>query len=450
VIGANACSAQPIRVASAMTSHNLCDARFVSRVNPDRAYADQMRPLDGMGLVGPFLSYRVDDERREVRTRTIFGFSSRAVYVEGRGCTLVDDGDAPAPIPASAPSERARSAPLTTIRPKDPELIGVIDSAFAEKPGAPPHGTKAVVILRDGEIIAERYADAIGPQTKLPSWSMTKSLIATFVGALVQDGRLSLETPAPVAEWRAPRDPRGAIRIEHLLRMTSGLDVVEDNSGADPVSRFLYTEPDVTSAFRQAKLRATPGTEWAYTSANTWALSRIVEDATGGSPASLITWARARIFSPIGMDDVVLEFDAKGTPLGSSYSLATARDWARLGWLYANGGRVGTTQIIPATWPDWVATPTAGASKGYGAGFWTNRGDTPGARQRVAWGMPPDSYFALGFLGQYTVIIPSRRLVIVRIGDDHVADEDGRRIDSQGISRFVGAVVQHFDRAASP
>jgi CubicO group peptidase (beta-lactamase class C family) len=232
--------------------------------------------------------------------------------------------------------------------------------------------------------------------------------------------------------------------------MTSGLDVVEDNSGADPVSRFLYTEPDVTSAFRQAKLRATPGTEWAYTSANTWALSRIVEDATGGSPASLITWARARIFSPIGMDDVVLEFDAKGTPLGSSYSLATARDWARLGWLYANGGRVGTTQIIPATWPDWVATPTAGASKGYGAGFWTNRGDTPGARQRVAWGMPPDSYFALGFLGQYTVIIPSRRLVIVRIGDDHVADEDGRRIDSQGISRFVGAVVQHFDRAASP
>ena len=127
-------------------------------------------------------------------------------------------------------------------------------------------------------------------------------------------------------------------------------------------------------------------------------------------------FARQELFEPLGMRRVTLEFDAAGTPEGSSQMLMPARDWARFGQLYLNDGIAGGKRILPEGWVKYSASPTPNAWVGMGAGFWTNLGDSFGARYRIEHGWPRDAFFAKGTLGQYVIIIPSERLVIVRLG----------------------------------
>src|SRR6185503_7529552 len=156
---------------------------------------------------------------------------------------------------------------------------------------------------------------------------------------------------------------------------------------------------------------------WTYTNANTLLLSRVIRDQAGGTAAATLAFARRELLDPLGMRHVTLEFDATGTPIGSSHMLASARDWARFGLLYLNDGVVGGKRILPKGWVDYSAalTPHSG-TYGYGAGFWTNRGDSDGARYRIGRGMPADAFMARGAYGQYTVIVPSMNLVVVRLG----------------------------------
>ena len=149
----------------------------------------------------------------------------------------------------------------------------------------------------------------------------------------------------------------------------------------------------------------------------------------------MLRFARSELFGPLGMRNVTLEFDAAGTPEGSSQMLASARDWARLGALYLNDGVVGGQRILPEGWVNYSATPTVSAWVGYGAGFWTNRGDSFGAKYRTSHGWPADSFYASGTFGQYVIIIPSERLVIARFGTS------GNRYDIEGVSRLITEVI---------
>jgi hypothetical protein len=135
------------------------------------------------------------------------------------------------------------------------------------------------------------------------------------------------------------------------------------------------------------------------------------------------------------MRNVTLEFDATGTPDGSSQILAPARDWARFGLLYLSDGVVGGRHILPEEWVGYSASLTPNAWVGMGAGFWTNRGDSKGSRFRSALGMPADAFYASGVLGQYVVIVPSQRLVIARFGIS------GNQYDIAGVSRLVADVI---------
>jgi CubicO group peptidase (beta-lactamase class C family) len=243
-----------------------------------------------------------------------------------------------------------------------------------------------------------------------------------LVGILVRDGKLSVSGPAPIAAWSDPKDPRHAITIDNLLRMNSGLDIGQSltanaSTAFDPSARMVFSERDMAAFAERVPLKFTPGSQWNYTNGNTLLLSRLIRDNAGGSASSVLDFAHRELFDKLGMQHVTLEFDAVGTPIGSSHMLASARDWARFGLLYLNDGVVGRERILPEGWVDYSARLTAHSEEyGYAAGFWTNRADSGGAKYRIKAGIPADAFMARGSFGQYVVIIPSHKLVVARFG----------------------------------
>ena len=198
------------------------------------------------------------------------------------------------------------------------------------------------------------------------------------------------------------------------MRMTSGLSVDQDGSGFDVASQVLYDERDSVLASIHRPLKRPVGAEFHYSDAQTLILARLVENQVGGTPESFLRFARREVFEPLGMTGVTINFDPSGTPLMSSYVAAPARSWARLGQLYLKDGMIGTVRVLPEGWVDFSRQSTLGGQ--YGAGFWTTAGGSPNATGLIAAGLPAGSFFASGNLGQRVYIIPSRELVVVRMG----------------------------------
>jgi CubicO group peptidase (beta-lactamase class C family) len=277
------------------------------------------------------------------------------------------------------------------------------------------------VVVKNGHVIAERYADGVGVDTPLLGFSATKSVMSALAGILVRQGALKLDEPVPIAAWQNPDDPRRAITLDHLLRHTAGLALGSSlqaslASALEPVNRMKFMEPDMAAYAESIPLESGPGSAWNYHDGNTIILAHLIRQAAGGRASDMMRFAQQQLFGPLGMRHVTLEFDASGNAEGSSQMLASARDWARFGLLYLNDGVVGGERILPEGWVKYSASPTANAWVGYGAGFWTNLGDSFGATYRVEHGWPRDAFFAKGTIGQYVVIVPSERLVIVRLG----------------------------------
>lgn len=429
-------------VATGFMAHIMCSAAFVSGLDPYRVSDETRRVMPGVGLIGWALTPSVDRGRREVTVRLMGLAQSRAVFRDGMGC-YVDNGGTPPSRPASAAAVPPALLPAIAgpdiVAPTNPALAAALDHAFGEDRD-PLRQTKAVLVLKRGRIVAERYAPGYGIDTPLPGWSMTKSVTNALVGILVRQGRLVLRGPVPVAAWQAPGDPRGRITADQLLRHTAGLALGNSltatlASAADPVNRMKYVEPDMAAFAERAQLRAAPGTTWTYSDGNYLILSRLIRDATGGHAADVDAFARRELFGPLGMEHVTQELDVTGTPEGASQMFAPARAWARFGQLYLNDGMAGSRRILPEGWVAYSTEPTPGAWVGYGAGFWTNLDDSEGARGRIAWGMPPDAFHARGQFGQYVVVVPSEQLVIVRLG---ISGGGG---DPEGTSRLVDEVV---------
>jgi CubicO group peptidase (beta-lactamase class C family) len=419
-----------IKSGVAMVSQTLCDEIFISGLPIERVIDEEIKPQRGMRILLPRLRYNVDVERKQVATTWAGSFDGIATYSKGYGCSLNGaQGEAPA---FSAVTSTDSAAPVS---PANAELAAALDRAFAEPAEPPYRRVRAVVVMRDGKIVAERYAQGIAPDTPLLSYSVSKSVINALVGILVGEGKLKVDAPAPVAGWNAADDPRHAITLDQLLRMTSGLRLDETGNGFDPVSRMLFAEPDMAAFAAQAELKVNPGTTWEYTSGNTLIVSSIVRDTVGGHAADVLRFAHERLFDPAGMQHVTIEFDGAGAPIGSTRIFASARDWARFGELYLDDGVVNGKRILPQGWVAYSTKPTLDSP--YGAGFWVNAGQSEYAQGRVRAGMPVDTYFASGNFGQRIVVIPSQRLVIVRFGAT-VAPPD---FDIRGLIRLVNDVI---------
>jgi CubicO group peptidase (beta-lactamase class C family) len=414
------------KVATGFVASVLCSETFVSGLEPDRILADTMAAMPGAGLITWAMDYRVDRARKDV-TVTLFGLGKgRAVYRgEGLGCYL-DHGGAVADI--WLPAMDVKIAPLqpdiagaSIVAPQSAELAAALDRAFAEPENPPFRHTRAVVVVKDGRVVAERYADGIGTDTPLLGFSATKSVISALAGIMVRKGALSLDRPVPIAAWQGPGDPRRAITLDHLLRHTAGLALGSSlqaslASALEPVNRMKFMEPDMAAYAESIPLETAPGTAWNYHDGNTIILAHLIRNAAGGRAPDIMRFARQELFAPLGMRSVTIEFDASGNAEGSSQMLASARDWARFGQLYLNDGVAGGKRILPEGWVKYSASATPNAWVGQGAGFWTNDGDSSGATYRIERGWPRDAFFAKGTIGQYVIIIPSERLVIVRLG----------------------------------
>jgi len=427
-----------IRVATGFVAHGVCSKTFVSGLDPQPVFAEVL-DRDGIRLLAPVLRFDVDRVERTVEASALGLFRSRAVFRDGFGCVDAHGRREPYLPKSDVEALKAKTPPSlpgiageAVVEPSDPALKAALDHAFAE-PAAPPlRRTKAVVVVHNGKVIAERYAAGIGVDTPLPGFSMTKSVINALVGVLTQQGLVTPSMPAPIAEWKAAGDPRREIEVEHLMRMTSGLDLDEDNSGFDRSSR-MYLHDDTAGYAVQARMIAPLGKRWAYSSPTTQILARIIRDAAGG-PEQALALAWRELFNPLGMRHVTLEFDGAGTLIGSTYMLASARDWAKFGQLYLGDGMAGDKRILHPDWVDFCAAATLGTD--YAAGFWTNRSEHPRAKARVQAGIPRDAFFASGDLGQRIIIVPSQRLVVVRLGDS--VDPTG---DMKGVVRLVREVI---------
>lgn len=423
-----------------MTAHQLCSAAFVSKVDPERYHAEAIAPL--VKPVSALLSHHVDRQRREVTARFAGLVVSRAVDRGETGCVVVQGLLPPAPqrrIPL-APSLIPPIAGAEVVMARDPRLAAAVERLFVEAPSGPRRNTYAVVVVRDGRVVAERYAPGYSPQTPVHGWSMSKSATNALLGVLVRQGRLDMEAPAPVAAWTVPGNPRRRITPDNLLRMTSGLALGDSmyagwKSAFDPSPQMLFATPDMARAMEAARVEAAPGARFGYADGSTLLLSRIVRDKAGGTGQAALDFVQRELFDRLGMEHAVFEQDASGTPIGASHMWATPRDWARLGLLYANDGVLGGERILPAGWVDYSARLTPGSEAyGYGAGFWTNRGAPAGARRRPH--MPSDSFFARGSHGQYMIVVPSARVVIVRVGNAYTPGDDMPAVD-----HLVGEVL---------
>jgi len=434
----------PARVAGVpvhFASHQLCSATFVADLDPTEFYNEAIRPK--LGPIGAVLQYEVDRQRREVRTSLAGLVHSRAIYDGPFGCRVQHPGREVRFFEGGASDhEPLVVTPSPIAGPRivaavNDRLSEALDHAFAESEFGPRRFTKAVVVLHRGRVVGERYAPGITPATPLIGWSMTKSVTNALLGILVRKGKLDMQNPAPIAEWSTPGDPRRAITGDQLLRMVSGIGCGQSLKTGfttifDADTQMEYDMADQSAFAANASLRAKPGSEWRYTNCNFILLSRMIRDAVGGDAESSRKFIARELFAPLGFEHATLEYDSAGVPLGTIHLWASARDWARFGLLYLRDGVTASGQrILPEGWVAYSArlTPQSADEYGYGAGFWTQRGNSAAARARVAAGMPVDSFMAQGAQGQYTIVIPSEDLVIVKIGwaytpdDDHIAVE---------------------------
>jgi len=406
------------KVATGYTAKAVCSYHFLTGQNLEII----MTELPSNPLI-PFLRPEVDETKGEA-TVTLWGWAAKqkAILRPGLGCTLLA-GKGPfetrlAQMPQSDPVPLDQPWPLgEVVTPeKSPALEAMLDKWFQDPDPNNPRRTRAIVVVKDGQLIAERYGKGFSKDTLFQGWSMTKSVTNALLGVLVQQGKLDIHVPAPVPEWQGSDDPRKAITIDQLIRMSSGLQFSEDYGDlATGVTQMLYNQGDMAAYAASEPLVAEPDTVWNYSSGTANILSRIIRDTVGGEITDYWAFPQKDFFHRIDMTSAILEPDASGTFVGSSYMYATGRDWARFGLLFARDGVWNGERILPEGWVDYSRTPTPPSLGKYG-GMWLLNAGEPGKPETKEWpDLPDDIYYAEGHDGQDIVIIPSQDMVVVRL-----------------------------------
>ena len=396
------------RIGAGYKAKVSCSEIFLAGRDADGVIAGEFNGIDPLMK---YVSVRVDRDRAHIVAAAPLRLGrSVAIYRDGYGCTLTYKGNA-APLPAAAPT--SQSAPLT--RTNDLEkrvaLEKILNDAFADESA----GHRAIVVLQNGELIAEHYADGFDRSTPVLSWSMAKSITATLIGAAAYQGLLDIDDAAPVPEWRGD-ETRAGITWRDLLHMQSGLAFDENYASPNSdVNKMLFASADAGAAGAAQPAIHAPGAHWSYSSGTTNLLSRTLKMLLEENGVDYYSFGRSHIFDPVGAASVVMEPDASGVFIGSSFIYATPQDWARLGQLYLQDGVWNGERLLPEGWAHFAADPSGASDRQYGGQFWLNRDGATGRRRAIP-GLPEDAYYMSGHEGQCVFIIPSAEMIIVRTG----------------------------------
>jgi len=410
----------------------LCSSTFISQRNPEIVFKEDLAPINPLSLA---IDYQVHRQQKSVSADAFGFFRAKAIYLDGCGCSLVigtteEDMRRQAfyrpPAKYVKPSRRNDIAwPDGSRGPVDPASMGIdpgklnmaLEAAFAEPGPAKPKKTRAIIVVYDGRLVAERYAPGFHKDMPLLGWSMSKSVTNALVGIQVKKQWLDIKAQAPVPEWQNDGNHRPKITIDQLLRMSTGLKFEESYIPPDDTTRMLYESYDFAAYAAVRPMEAEPEAKWNYSSGVANIIARIVRQTAEKNDPSYYNFLRSELFDKIGMYSALMEPDPSGTFVGSSYTFATPRDWARFGLLYLQDGEWNGERILPQGWVKYTATPTPLAPQGeYGALFWLNAGSPTNPGDRRWPRAPRNAFAATGFQEQKVIIIPSKKLVLVRFG----------------------------------
>jgi len=347
-------------------------------------------------------SIKVNKEEKSV-TASIFGlFPRKAIYRGALGCCITKGYN------EDELKQQAFERPTIENIPLDTAINGLkdeidfkllntaLDSVFEGE-----ERTRGVVILYKNKLIAERYGDGFNQSTPLLGWSMNKSIINAMVGIMKKQNRLDLSDKALFEEWE--KDERKSIALNDLMHMSSGLDWDEGYGGLSDVTKMLY-KTGTASGYAMAKqFSVKPDSTWIYSSGTSNIISKYLRNKINNDK-EYHNFPYLELFKKIGASSFFYETDAEGTFVGSSFGYATTRDWAKFGLLYLNDGIANGERILPEGWAKYSQTPAKASNGQYGAQFWLN------ADSEI------DEFMCIGHHGQMVSIIPSKDLVIVRLG----------------------------------
>lgn len=401
-----------LNIATGFAAKSVCSCTFEAGRGQQSIEAD-----DNDIFPVKYTTNTIDEKERSV-TSTIFGLKKRkAIYKEGTGCVLILE-NRHHPLQNSFRPKRKLSEsnlpyPYGNGIQRDTffsnvnygDLQKAVENAF-DIGKRQLKKTRAVIVIYKDQLIAEKYAEGFTETTKLLGWSMTKSVTSAVLGVLEKQGKVKLSQDHLFPEWE--HDDRSKITLNDLLHMNSGLEWVEDYNTISDVTNMLFMEDDISKIQLDKPLIGIPNQSWNYSSGTTNLLSRFIRNQFKTHQEYLDFWYN-ELIDKMGMNSMLIETDISGNYVGSSYGWATARDWAKFGLLYLHKGNWNGEQLLNESWVNYSVTPTNGSNGLYGAHFWLNSGGVyPNA--------PRDLYSCNGYQGQHVFIIPSKEMVIVRMG----------------------------------
>lgn len=398
-----------LRVGTAYAAKIVCSNTFIAGRDPAEVLAKDVQAPGH-----PLLEYVSFAKGDDTVTTRLFGFVAEqtAVYRPGLGCAVVADGDLAAAraVTLATPPKMETSELEWPLGDQVSKPLSETVQALLADPDLAGPDMRAIVVIKDGRIIAERYGDGFSAETPLMGWSMTKTVTAAIVAARIAEGKLAYDQSKLFAAWT---DGRGAITVADLMSMQSGLDLDETYGDVNDVTRMLFLEPDQAGFVEAKPLEADPGRKFEYTTGSAVLLSRLWMN-TFADVQEALAYPRRVLFDPIGMTSAVMETDQHGTFSGGSLMYATARDWARFGLLLVDGGQWNDEQVLPAEFIRRVSTATELSGGIYTGGLaWKA---ASGERGGETFAIPADAYWAIGHDGQSMAIVPSEKLVMLRLG----------------------------------
>ncbi len=423
----------------------ICSDTFVAGMD--------LGTIEDNDLDGIYNDYRrayeqLPDARIDLNEKTVSVTYDRsmpprmAVYRPGFGCTQLPAGADEIMIgylprfaawPEVAGEDRGSaigSNVKVSLRTEEAERLDIpVSFAFDERTYGNGTRTSAVVVVKDGQIVAERYARGIDHETPQRTWSVAKSITATIIGAARRQGMIDIDYPALLDAWDSGADPRRTITIRNLLNMASGLDSGESGSRTD---RLYFGGGRVVDQAASSVMEAMPGKRFKYANNDTLIAMRSLREAMDDD-SKFHSFPYEAVLHKIGARHTTLEVDWNGDIISSSQVWSTARDLARVGQLYLQDGMWGNDRILPEGWVDFVKTPAPAqpeSGPGYGAQFWLMNNGAD---------VPADAFYMAGNRGQYVVIVPSMNAVIVRRGFDVIG---GARFNINNFTRDVLMALQ--------
>ncbi len=407
-----------VQVGTGIGAKLACSGRYLSGFDAQQVAAD----IASYSAAADLLAINYDDVEMSA-SASLFGLgSTKAKFRPGLGCTLVragseqlDDIVVPTLVESLEPWPRG-----SMVNSLDKSMQSQLATVLAQD-NAENLQTRALLVVRNGNIIAEAYVEGFSPQTPLMGWSMGKSLSAIMLGHLAYVDKLAMDEANLFAEWSG--DDRRNITLQQLLQMSSGLDFSEVYAPGSDATRMLFVEASASGVAKASALIHPPGTHFSYSSGTANLLSEVFVNRTGGTQAAVDTLHK-EILAPMAMAHTTLELDASGVFMGSSNIYSSTRDWARLGLLLLQKGELNGHRIVSEQWVMQATSRNSSDNeRAYGYQVWLNQGD-----KALRWpDLPADAYAFTGNRGQRVMIIPSLQTLIVRMGWSSVNYPDNQR-----------------------